>query len=144
MTDGFRYDFPHLGVEIDVDEGLTIRQYNPPLMAALNMGSGKFKPYRMVIDFDVFDRKQGEYGKRVKTTVKLRVYFTKAEFDLSEQELKLAFWNVKLEEPDWEDLANQNIVTFGQPQWTGRGISYFGYIEAEHPDWGDPSIALGR
>jgi hypothetical protein len=140
MTNGFRHDFPHLGVEIVVPEHLTIRQYNPPPMDKLKE-SDTFAPLRVVIDFDIFDR---EKGARVKTEVNLRVYFTEAEYNITEGKLKLAFWNEKLKEPDWEDLANQNIVTFGQPQWTGRGISYFGYIDAKHPDWGDPSIALGR
>lgn len=144
MNNRFRHDFPNLGVEIDIPEDLTVRQYNPPPMETLNMGSGKFSPFRMVIDFDVFDRKQGDYGKRVKTPVILRVYFTKAEFDLAEEQLKLAFWNVKLDPPDWEDLQNQNTILFGQSQWTGLGISYFGYIEATHPNWGDPPIALGK
>jgi len=141
MNNRFRHDFPNFGVEIDIPEDLTIRQYNPPPMDTLKLGSEAFTPLRMVIDFDIFDRKE---GTRILSEVKLRVYFTEAEFIFTEGNLKLAFWNKKLNPPDWEDLQNQKTSSFGQPQWTGRGISYFGYIEATQPNWGDPPIALGR
>ena len=140
MQGGIRHDFPHLGVEIEIPDNLTVRQYNPPQMENLDLGSGTFTPFRMVIDFDVYDR-----GKKTQilSPVELRVYFTRAEYEHTNGSPKLAFWNEKLDPPDWEIIPSTPTV-FTNAQWTGRGISYFGYLEATHSNWGDPPLALGE
>ena len=143
MANGTIYKFPFLGVDITIPENLTLRLYTPPPLEIME-SKYKFDPKRMVIDFDVYDRAK---KKQVNPEVTLRVYFTKAERELAElhgKEPGLAFWNEKGEDARWERITTTHIVKYRAPTWTGSGVSFDGYIEATHTNWGDPPIALGE
>lgn len=146
------YDFQDKGVRITVHkppenkyvaQNVKIRVNPTPIpIEAFKSDDNIFTPYRIIIDFDLFDSKKEKDVSTFDAYISIRVAYTQDDLDTAEAEnktLSIAWWDGT----NWIPFKVTQVAYGATTLWQLDGSEVVGELTAAGIFDADPPIALG-
>lgn len=139
-----RFDFNDEGAAVIVPEqGKKLRVAKRPLgkLEDMKSKSGKFKPWRLVFNFEMEDEDNpGTFVSEFETPIELRIRYTRGDLQKAEnakKPLRIGFWDGS----DWVVFSEDKHLL---KQVEDSDAQSGGELVVQLTKWSDPPIGIGR